>query len=332
MEIKVEPLTTSHPQLIKVTLKNDYLTASFYNYGARMHQIFAPDKEGLLENILLSYDREEDLLADKSYFGATVGPVAGRIKQADWNGYPLEKNCGTHHIHGGSNGWAYQFWSVETIKEQETIGVRFHLTDEVSGYPGPIKASVTYQLNKNSLIMTSDWHSEQTTIVNPTSHSYFNLSGNGTRDITSHELCVKARNLVVLDQEKIPTGQLLSMENLPVDFSTNQSMETILATYPEGLDDCFVLDKSQPMALFLHEPTTGRTMTVATTNQSVVLFSTTGFEADFMINGQPMHSNYGLAIEPQQIPDLIHQPTWGSIEIEPLERKQQQTIYTFSCQ
>lgn len=40
----------------------------------------------------------------------------------------------------------------------------------------------------------------------------------------------------------------------------------------------------------------------------MVLFSTTGFEADFSVNGKQMHSNYGLAIEPQEIPDIVHFP------------------------
>ena len=52
-------------------------------------------------------------------------------------------------------------------------------------------------------------------------------------------------------------------------------------------------------------------MTIATTNQSMVLFSTTGFEAPFSINGQAMHSNYGLAIEPQEYPDIVHHPQWA---------------------
>ncbi|MGM0125291.1 aldose 1-epimerase [Enterococcus sp. AZ194] len=328
MNIKIEPLAN---RLVKITLSNDYLVASFYNFGARMDQILAPDKKGKLENVLLSFDQPSDLLADKSYFGAIVGPVAGRIKEADWNGYSLEKNCGAHHIHGGSKGWAYQFWEVETIKEDQAIGVRFHLTDDYSGYPGPIMVSVTYKLFAQTLIMTTEYTSPETTIVNPTSHSYFNLSGDGKRDLTSHELCVQAEHLVAVNNEKLPTGRRLSMSEAPLDFSTTHSFEEILATFKDGLDDCFVLDKNQTSALTLSEPLSGRKLTVATTNQSVVLFSTTGFCAEFLVNGRPMHSNYGLAIEPQQIPDIIHQPSWGTIELHPLQKKREETTYTFSC-
>lgn len=90
-EISVVPVPET--EIKKITLKNDYLEVVLLNYGARLHQIFAPDKEGKSENILLSYDRFEDVLTDKSFFGATVGPVAGRIRDASWGEHRLEKTA-----------------------------------------------------------------------------------------------------------------------------------------------------------------------------------------------------------------------------------------------
>ena len=329
MKVSVEPIAGS--PLIKVTLRNDYLSASFYNFGARMHQLYTPNKEGLLENVLLSYDRIEDLLSDKSYFGAVVGPVAGRIKNAKWKDVPLEKNCGSHHIHGGTHGWSYQFWTIECLEDHQAIGVRFHLEDSLSGYPGPINVSVTYKLVDHSLVMTTDYQSTEATIANPTSHSYFNLSGAAQQDLDTHSLLVNASHLLETDDETLPTGKFLPLEELAVDLSTFQTFPTIFSSFKEGLDDCFVLNKKHPVALILSEKTSGRKMEIATTNQSVVLFSTTGFDAPFFINGKPMHSNYGLAIEPQQFPDSIHHPSWTSIELCALQKRQQETIYTFSC-
>lgn len=329
MNVSIEPVTGS--PLIKVTLTNSYLSASFYNFGARMHQLFTPNKEGLSENILLSYDSVEELLSDNSYFGAVVGPVAGRIKHAQWKDFPLEKNCGTHHIHGGSQGWSYQFWTIEPLEDPDVIGIRFHLEDSVSGYPGPINVRVTYKLVDHSLIMTTDYQSMNPTIVNPTSHSYFNLSGEGQQDLDTHSLLVNASHLLETDEETLPTGKIIPVKELPLDVSKMQSFPTIFSSFKEGLDDCFILNKTLPTALTLTEQTSGRKMEIATTNQSVVLFSTTGFDAPFLINGKPMHSNYGLAIEPQQFPDSVHHPSWPSIELPPLQKRQQETIYRFSC-
>ena len=44
--------------LKKITLKNDFLEVVLLNYGARLHQIFAPDKEGKSENILFTKSSE----------------------------------------------------------------------------------------------------------------------------------------------------------------------------------------------------------------------------------------------------------------------------------
>ncbi len=91
--ISVTPIPNT--ELKKITLKNDELTVVLLNYGARLHQIFAPDNKGHLENVLLSYDELSDVLTDESFFGATVGPVAGRIRNATWGNHQLEKTPAT---------------------------------------------------------------------------------------------------------------------------------------------------------------------------------------------------------------------------------------------
>ncbi|HGP3682825.1 TPA: aldose epimerase family protein [Enterococcus faecium] len=328
--ISVTPIPNT--ELKKITLKNDELTVVLLNYGARLHQIFAPDNKGHLENVLLSYNELSDVLTDESFFGATVGPVAGRIRNATWGNHQLEKNAGNHHIHGGTNGWSFQYWDVEVFKNPQSIGVVFYLQDTFSDYPGPITATITYQLTANSLEMITKTNSPVETICNPTNHAYFNLSGNGKRDIDTHELAVQAESLLVLDEDKLPTGEQITQADLPINFKKPHTIEEILNAYPEGLDDVFVLTtpKRSKKVLCLSEKQSGRQLSIATTNRSVVLFSTTGFEADFMINGKHMHSNYGLAIEPQEFPDLVHLPELGSIALYPGQEKVNHTTYQFT--
>ena len=328
--ISVTPIPKT--RLKKITLKNDSLTVVLLNYGARLHQILAPDKEGHFENVLLTYDNFSDVLTDQSYFGAIVGPVAGRIKHGSWANHQLEKNEGNHHIHGGSNGWSFQYWKVEVFKTPTSIGVVFYLQDTFSDYPGPITATVTYQLTKNKLEMIIKTSSLTETICNPTNHAYFNLSGNGKRDIDEHELAIQTEGTLELDHEKIPTGALIATTSLPIHFKHPHSLKEILAVYPNGLDDVFVLNvpKRNKKILTLSEKKAGRQLSIATTNKSVVLFSTTGFEADFLINGQKKHSNYGLAIEPQEFPDAVHFPEFGSITLYPGQEKISYTSYQFN--
>lgn len=327
--ITVIPIPNTN--LKQITLKNDELTVVLLNYGARLHQILAPDKNGHLENVLLSYDSLEDVLKDQSYFGATIGPVAGRIKNGSWADHQLEKNEGNHHIHGGSNGWAFQYWEVEVFETPTAIGVVFYLQDTFSGYPGPITATVTYQIVQNNLEMITKTSSSTETICNPTNHAYFNLSGNGKRDIYDHELTIQTDGILALDHEKIPTGKVIALSDLPLNFKHSHSLMEILTNDPNGLDDAFVLStpKRTKKILTLTEKQAGRQLSIATTSKSMVLFSTTGFEADFLINGQKMHSNYGLAIEPQELPDAVHFPEFGSIALYPGQEKICSTTYQF---
>lgn len=130
----------------------------------------------------------------------------------------------------------------------------------------------------------------------------------------------------------VTTGEQITQADLPINFKKPHTIEEILNAYPEGLDDVFVLTtpKRSKKVLCLSEKQSGRQLSIATTNRSVVLFSTTGFEADFMINGKHMHSNYGLAIEPQEFPDLVHLPELGSIALYPGQEKVNHTTYQFT--
>lgn len=322
-----------YKNMSKITLQNGDITASFLNFGARMYELFTPDKHGLSENILLTLDDPESILNDSAFFGATVGPVAGRIKNAQWQHVTLNRNNGNHHIHGGNNGWSQHYWDYQLFKTSTTIGVLFHLTDYLSGYPGPISVTNCYELSPNSLSMTTVCRTKELTIVNPTNHSYFNLSGNGKRDITSHQLVVAADSILELDSEKIPTGKHLNVSGTPFDFNKPKCLNDVLDLLPTGLDDTFIFHpQAKKKQLRLTDPLSGRQLTVASNRQSVVLFSTTGFDADFKVNGKTMHTNYGLAIEPQEPPDIINHPDWGSIELSPNQTKRFNTTYQFSVQ
>ncbi|MBO1299798.1 MULTISPECIES: aldose epimerase family protein [unclassified Enterococcus] len=331
-EPSISVLPIKQTNLKKITLKNDELEVVLLNYGARLHQVFTPDRNGLKENVLLSYDNLQDVLSDQSFFGATVGPVAGRIRNGEWETHQLEKNNGHHHIHGGTNGWSFQYWEVEVFKSPQAVGVVFYLKDTSSGYPGPITATVTYQLEGNKLVMITKANSVVETICNPTNHAYFNLSGNGKRDIDTHQLQIQLDSLLLLDHDNLPTGETIAKEDLPIDFHKSNPLTEILSKYPTGLDDVFLLNspKLTKNSLTLSEETSGRQMNIATTNKSMVLFSTTGFDEELQINGKKMHSNFGLAIEPQEIPDIVHFPAFGSITLRPGQERISQTTYEFS--
>lgn len=307
-------------KLVEITLENEFLQVSLLNYGARLYRIIMPDKNGMMENILLSYDDYADVLTDQAFFGAVVGPVAGRIRDGRWADYQLEQNAGSNHIHGGSHGWAGQYWSYELFK----TSVVFTLADTISGYPGPLTVSVRYELQGAELIMETTYTSASKTIVNPTSHAYFNLGGS---TILDHELQLFSTAYLETDQNNLPTGEILP---IAVDLHQKTKISDLLAHFPAGIDDTFLLEKDSTASLILSEEASGRKLTIVTDCPSVVLFSTTNFDAPFMINRQPMHAHYGLAIEPQFQPDIVHFPEWGTIELGAGQSRTTRTSYQFS--
>lgn len=74
--------------------------------------------------------------------------------------------------------------------------------------------------------MTTKTTSNVTTITNPTNHAYFNLSGNGQRDILTHSLTLNTLGMLELDSDKLPTGNLLEESDLCINFKKKKFAKT----------------------------------------------------------------------------------------------------------
>jgi aldose 1-epimerase len=130
------------------------LKARVTEYGAIHVSMATPDKSGKSADITHGYDSLEGWLANTSYFGATVGRFANRIKDGrftlDGKEYALEKNndpggipC---HLHGGLKGFDKVLWSG---KPSGPNSVEFtHVSrDGEEGYPGTFTVKVVYSLS-----------------------------------------------------------------------------------------------------------------------------------------------------------------------------------------
>ena len=312
---------------ITVTKSNHSVT--FVDFGARIQEWITPDRVGNKDNILLSPDTPEEIINDNAQFGALVGPVAGRIKKGKWNGYQFEKNNGNHHLHGGSNGWWHQFWAFDIEEHDENTIVHFMLKDTLTDYPGPIYVKNSYKVTSDSIEMTTSVHSDSNTIVNPTNHIYFNLNGQAKKDITNHMLQIQSDKRLETDHESIPTGQLLNVDNSGYDFRKPRLLSHALRELSLGLDDAFLLQDNQPQ-IILSEPSNGRNISISSDRQAVVIFSTTGFEMNQSVSGKKMRSELGIAIETQELPDIVNHPNLGSIDLEKQQIKTWKTTYAFS--
>jgi aldose 1-epimerase len=313
----------------KIILSNDKMRATFYNHGARWVGAEVPDKHGELANVVLGVDDLDLVVAeDPGYFGPVIGPVAGRIAAATFNGIELDANEGHNHLHGGRHGWSTQFFDVTT---SENI-VTFSLIDTQSGYPGPIHIQVDYELRGLSVINRIRISSEQDTYVNPTVHAYFNLTGDNTKTIRDHILLMNSDAKMALDAEKIPTGELVSTLGTPYQFRDQQTIGQHLDEIGTEIDDVFVIDQERAtgIELTLRAPESGRQLDIETQREAFVLYSSTGIPFSGQVNGAPMSNERGLVIEPQGLSDKDNHPHFGTNLLPANETVEFETTYHFS--
>ena len=316
------------------TLDNEAgFSVTLLNYGGRLTAINVPDRDGFSENVVLNLENIDGYLADQAYFGALVGPVAGRIRNGKWKAHQLTQNQFPHHIHGGGAGFHQQIWHSVPFVTEEECGIQLSLVlpDGTDGYPGELQLRATYTITKNQeLKLEMVGSSSQETLFNPTNHAYFNLSGNAKEKISTHILQIASDQVAELDHEKIPTGRLMDVEGTNFDFQSPKLLARQFFKQPQGYDDAFKLKhkEGQPQ-LYLADPKSKRKMEITTSEESVVVFTTTNMDENYVVCNQKMSSHLGIAIEPQGLPDAVHHSNFQSILLQPGIPKKHQTIYQF---
>lgn len=320
------------------TLKNDSgMEMTFITYGAAITKILTPDKDGVLENVVLGFDTLEQYVQHVHYYGALIGRVAGRIGQA---GYPsqgkkveLTPNDSGNHLHGGKIGFNRVIWSVEEVsvkKEEVSVRLSYFSRDGEEGYPGNVKVDVTYTLtNSNELLIEYGAEPDCDTPINMTSHSYFNLSGAYKEDILSHRLQMKADWILELSGEKVPTGKLIPSEGTAFDFHDGQTIyEGMQSGQKEGYDHAFILNKGEK-GIALSHAESGRAMTVETDQEAVVLYTGNHLTDDLLSGGVRGRKHLGLCLETQGYPDAVNHPHFPSVMVKEGEVYKASATYSF---
>jgi aldose 1-epimerase len=311
-------------------------------FGGAIVSLRVPDREGRVEDVVLGYDSLEGYLADDAYFGALIGRYANRIRggrfSLDGVEHALDVNNGPNHLHGGRGGFHKVLWKAEQADGALTLS--HSSADGEQGYPGALHARVTYRLtDANELVVDYAATAERPTPVNLTQHSYFNLTGDPTRDILSHELQVEADFITPVDATLISTGELRPVEGTAFDFRRPTPIGARIAdadaqlAHAGGYDHNFVLRRNgagPSLAARVHDPSSGRTLEVLTTEPGIQFYS--GNFLDGAVrgkNGVRYAHRCGLCLEPQHFPDSPNHPTFPSVILRPGERYTSRTVYRF---
>ncbi len=332
-------------KIYEYTMKNgNGIEISCLNYGCIITKIITPDRQGVYENIALGFSNLETYKINSMFAGAIVGRVAGRIANAQFElegkNYTVTQNNGVNHLHGGNQAFHQAVWDVEIVDKQgETQIVFSHESlDGAGGYPGNLLMKVTYTLtDKNELIIAYSGQTDQTTLCDPTNHTYFNLSGNCQDDISEHVLRIDSSKFVELTEELIPTGNVLDVENTVFDFRNGRKIiegihsnnsQNIIAG--KGYDHPFVLNSNGNGEIVLRDEKSGRVLTMETDAPGVVLYTGNCIPSTYDIYGIQSRPYLGLCLETQGLPDAIHQPNFPSCILEKDQIFSTVTKYTFS--
>jgi len=320
--------------------------ARIMTYGGIVVSLKVPDRNGKLGDIVLGYDSLDGYLKNvgNPYFGALIGRYGNRIGKGKFtlNGheYTLAQNNGENHLHGGNRGFDKVVWKAEEVKIAGNVGLALSYLskDGEEGYPGNLSVRVIYTLtNDNELKIDYSATTDKDTVVNLTHHSYFNLAGSGT--ILNHELTINADRFTPIDQGLIPTGELRSVKNTPMDFTKPTAIGSRIdqkdeqLTFGKGYDHNWVLNKgtSSPAAR-VYEPTSGRVIEVFTDQPGLQFYS--GNFLDGSITGkygQVYQQRSGFCLESQHFPDSPNKPSFPSTVLKPGMKYSTTTTYKFKA-
>ena len=319
------------------TLSCGSIKATVVEYGATLISLQTPDTSGTTEEITLCHRTLPDLQTGlpQCYYGATIGRVGNRIADGTFSigetKYQCPTNNGPNCLHGGDVGFDKRLWSGEIVQGQAAVTFNLESPDGDQGFPGEIRAAVTYSLtSENTLRLDYRATTNKPTALALTNHTYWNLSGNCREKVLEHKFTMPASQYLPIDETSIPTG-IASVENTPFDFRTTHTLgERIedIGGDPGGYDHCYVnIDAPQSDGLkevaYVECISSGRTMHVSSDQPGVQLY--TGNYLD----GKGAHVKHGgFCLETQAFPDAINQ--WPvQVLLQPGEEWTSTTVHTF---
>ncbi|WP_435259460.1 aldose epimerase family protein [Thioclava sp. FR2] len=294
------------------------------DFGARLVQLWAPDRDGKLADIVLGHDKAEEYLAPESrYIGATCGRYANRIANAhfhlDGEDYQLQANEGEKQLHGGKDGFDSQVWKVTSAS---TTGVSFGLTsaDGDMGYPGTLAAEASYTFTAPNTLEISFRAvvSDKPTVVNLVNHAYFNLAGQGSGSIDHHLLTIAADHYLAVDKDLIPVGNPTAVAGTPFDFRQQRPLDADVP--PGGFDHNFCLTAQNQPQITAVDPVSRRGFKLWTDQPGVQLYTAGHFPSGYPgKNGARIGPRGGFAVETQRWPDSPNRPDFPSATLRPNE-------------
>lgn len=339
IEIRPFGQVNKHPVYEVILTNANGMYVSSCTLGCTITAIATPDANGIVENVVCSFDTAEKYKQYPQFFGAAIGPFAGRLEDAfiEINGVSLQArpNEGHHLLHGGNDGFHNQLWQFETGVSSRGQFVKYFLNFDSIDFPGKLNMSITYTLTKsNELIISYEGISDTDTILNCTNHSYFNLSGNLKRTIEGHALKFGSKEMLYIDNQGLPLGNIENVVGTVFDFNEKKYLkEVINSNFAQvklasgGIDHPFLLQKNE---IELSEEESGRKLTIITDEQALVVYTGSKIGNGYSFKEAPAQNYLGICLEVQNVPNSIKYKHLPSSILKKGIPYKHETIYRFT--
>lgn len=316
------------------------LTLEALNYGGIVTRLHAPDRTGRLADLVLGLPSLDAYLAGKSYFGALVGRVAGRITAGrftlDGVTYPLAVNNGPNHIHGGLLGFDRQIWTAAPVTRADgapSLRLSRLSPDGEEGYPGNVTVSVTYTITAdNTFIIDSEASTDRPTPFSLTHHSYFNLGGEASNSVAGHTLKIPADSYAPSDAALTLLGRREPV-TAANDFRHARLLSDAIPQLHKQHGDLYFLPPATDRreAARLTDPASGRILTVTTTEACLQLYTASALDSSLPgKSGVSYGPHSALCLECQGYPASPASPALGNIILRPGQPLRHTTAYAFT--
>ena len=315
------------------------------DYGCIITHLWVPKADGSRQDVVLGFDEFADYQKHNLYFGCVVGRYANRIAKGKFSiadkTYQVAKNLQGNHLHGGLRGFDKVLWQASLEPGEEPSICFTHLSEDGDeGYPGNLQTTVRYTLKAdNTLEMTFEASTDQPTIVNLTNHTYFNFSG-GKQLVYDYELQLFADNILEVDNQLIPTGQIVPVEGDAFDFRMPKKIGKDInkisnwqLSFGSGYDHCFVVNSSSD-TLAAHarvvDRSAGLSLDIFSTEPGVQLYTANHLPKVRGKNNIEYRKNSGLCLETQHFPDAPNRPEFKTTQLIPGEMYFSKTVWRFA--
>lgn len=302
------------------TLSNSHLTVDISNYGGIISRLLVKGRDGTPEDVVLGYNKLEDFVKGKCYFGAICGRSANRIANGrfaiDGKEFKVTANAAPHHLHGGATGFDRKVWEVVSATVGDNgpeLCLKYISPEGEEGYPGTLEVRATFTLIEDRIAIEFSAVCDEDTVVNLTHHAYFNLSGHSSGSIEHHRLRINAEAYTPVDDSLIPTGEIRQVEGTPFDFRRRREIGADLRSIgtgePKGYDHNFVLTNrfgTLCEAAEVTDPRSLRRLIVETDAPGLQLYTSNFITAEPGKDGAVYGQYQALCLEAQSFPDAVN--------------------------